>query len=224
VTTTLTHLFLAFYRILRLFCCFGAQREWRRRWESFPHRLLVALGKYHAILLMMRLYEAAASRFVDETLLDRLTMDTFEASRRFSAAENKSGRELASAVFSTCWRANLISYLADYSVHQVILLFGYYAYVRDQRRQRLLKHAVEDEDERALQAGTLLLSAIKNSTLLALSRSVGLLFSSLGGAVGSLFAPAWGSLAGAQLGDALALAASDEFIGPVAGAHSSPLL
>jgi hypothetical protein len=205
---------------------FGVQREWRRRWETFPHRLLVALGKYHAILLMMRLYEAAASRFVDETLLDRLTMDTFEAARRLSAAEQKSGRELASAVFSTCWRANLISYLADYSVHQIILLFGYYAYVRDQRRQRLLlkkNDLVEDEDERALQAGTLLLSAIKNSTLLALSRSVGLLFSSLGGAFGSLFAPAWGSLAGAQLGDALALAASDEFIGPVAGA-SSPLL
>jgi hypothetical protein len=101
-------------------------------------------------------------------------------------------------------------------------------YVRDQRRQRLLhKHKVphdeedaDGEDERALRAGTLLLSFVKNSTLLALSRAVGLLFSSLGGAFGSLFAPAWGSLAGAQLGDALALAASDEFIGPAA----APLL
>lgn len=195
----------------------------------FPHRLMVALGKYHAIILVMRLYEDAASRLVDEAALDRLTMDTFEAARRMSAAEHRSGTELASAVFSTCWRASLISYMADYSVHQVILLFGYYVYVRDQRRQRLLqKHKLphdeeedaEDEDERALRAGTLLLSFVKNSTLLALSRAVGLLFSSLGGAFGSLFAPAWGSLAGAQLGDALALAASDEFIGPAA----APLL
>jgi hypothetical protein len=204
---------------------FCVQREWRRRWEAFPHRLAVALGKYHAILLVMRLYEEVASRLVDEAALDRLTMDTFDAAKRLSAVEQKSGRELASAVFSTCWRANVISYMADYSVHQVILLFGYYAYVRDQRRQRQRKQpllgpkdAADDEDERALQAGTLLLSAVKNSTLLALSRAVGLLFLSLGGAVGSLFAPAWGSLAGAQLGDALALAASDEFIGPVSGA------
>jgi hypothetical protein len=197
------------------------QREWKRRWELFPHRLAVALGKYHAILLVMRLYENMASRVVDIVTLDRLTTDTFEAARRFSTQEHKSGRELASAVYSTGWRASLIAYCADYTVHQAILLFGYYAYVRDQKRLRRLKHDLgdvdeeeSDEDERALRAGTLILSGVKNSTLLALSRAVGLLLSSIGGAVGSLVAPAWGSLAGSQLGDALAMAVSDEFIGP----------
>jgi hypothetical protein len=196
----------------------------------------VALGKYHAILLVMRLYEHVASRVVGIETLDALTTDTFDAARRLSVQEGKSGRELAGSVFSMGWRANLIAYVADYSVHQLILLAGYYAYVRDQRRWRSLKggggagggggaappHSGDDDEDddedgsdRALQrAGTLVLSLVKNSTLLALSRAVGLLFSSLGGAVGSLVAPAWGSLAGSQLGDALALAASDEIIGP----------
>lgn len=198
----------------------------------------MALGKYHAILLVMRLYEYLASRLARLETLDALTTDPFEASRRLARNEGYMGRELASRVYSMSWRANLVAYLADYSVHQVLLLAGYYVYVRDQRRWRNLKRSgaasatVEDDDEddhdgsdRALQrAGTLILSVVKNSTLLALSRAFGLVLSSLGGAIGSLVAPAWGSLAGSQLGDALALAAADEFIGPSGGGHPPPLL
>lgn len=144
--------------------------------------MIRAFGKYHSIILVMRFYEHLASKWVDTVTLDKLTTDTFEAARRSAHQDHKSGSELASTVFSTCWRANLISYLADFSVHEVILLYGYYVYVQEQRRVRRLKpQDDEDEDERALQAGTLLFSVVKNSTLLAMSRAVGLLFSSLGG-------------------------------------------
>lgn len=121
-------------------------------------------------------------------------------------------------VFHTCWRANLLTYLADFSVHEVILLFGYYAYVRDQRRLRRKQQQVspddEEEDDRVVSPAIFIYTVVKSSTLLAISRAMGLVLSSLGGALGSFVAPAWGSLAGANLGDGLAMALSEEITGP----------
>lgn len=186
------------------------QREWTKRWNDFPRRAGVALAKYHAIILVMRFYEHVASKIVDKYTLDKLTIDTFESSKR-SAKGGKQGRYLAGEVFHTCMWANLISYMADYSVHEFILVFGYYVYVKERRRQRRKLPELADAD---IHGGSLALSLMKSSTLLALSRAVALLFSSIGGALGSLITPAWGSLAGSNLGDALAMALAEEVISP----------
>lgn len=158
----------------------------------------------------MRFYEYLADKMVDKWTLDKLTMDTFDAAKR-SAKEGKEGRELARDVFHTSWKANFISYLADYSVHQVILAYGYYVYVKQQRKRR--HKEVEPASEPDLHGGALALSFTKNSTLLALSRVIGLLFSSIGGGLGAmLISPGWGSLVGANLGDGLAMAVADDFV------------
>lgn len=161
----------------------------------------------------MRFYEYVASKMVDKVTLDKLTMDTFESAKR-SARAGKEGRELCSDVFHTCLRANLISYLADYTVHQVILLFGYYAYVRQQQRKRQSLGKDDEDSADGIHGGSLALSFVKNSTLLAISRAIGWLFSSIGAGVGATLTPGWGCLAGANLGDGFAMTVSDEIIRP----------
>ena len=192
------------------------QKEWKKRWEQYPRNLAVALAKYHAIVLVMRFYEYIAEKFVDEVTLDKLTMDTFESAKR-SSRQGKSPVDLGREMMITCWRANLISYLADYSVHQAILVFGYYVYIRESRRARKNKRlneareAYEDKDMR--ESGPLVLSFVRKSTLLALSRGVGLAFASMGGAIGSVINPGWGTLAGVNLGDGVAISLTDEMMG-----------
>jgi len=178
--------------------------------EDFPKRLGVAFAKYHSIILVMRFYEHIASQIVDKFTLDKLTIDTFESAKR-SHRSGKSGRELASDVYSTCMKANLISYLADYTVHQIILTFGYVMYIRERRKRRQKSLSTNGEgDAGDLHGGSLALSLTKNSTLLFISRGVGLVLSSIGGGIGAMVTPGWGSLAGANLGDGLAMALSDE--------------
>jgi hypothetical protein len=178
--------------------------------EALPHKIMVAFAKYHCIVLVMRFYEFLASKRVTEETLDKLTLDTFAASRR--TAKVKSGSELAGEMLHCCWKANMISFLADYSVHQVILAFGYYTYIKEQRRRLKSKG-----DGQSIQAGPLALSFLKRSTLLAFSRTVGLGFASLGGALGSVVWPGWGTLAGTNLGDSLALNMTDDGFGEILG-------
>ena len=177
------------------------QREWNRRMETLPHRIMVAYLKYHSITLVMRLYEHIASKIYTEEKVDKLTMDTFEAAKRGSARTGKS-KELGSEMLRVCWNANIISFLADYSVHQVILAYAYYAYIREQRRK--IKNGGGDNDsESTIHGGSVALSFVRKSTLLALSRGVCLGFASLGGALGSTVWPGWGTLAGSNIGDTI---------------------
>jgi hypothetical protein len=81
---------------------------------EFPSKLGTAMAKYHASIMLMRFYEYVAERFfVNEETLDKLTMDTFKCAKR-KASEGKEGTELARDMFGVCWRANLISFMADY--------------------------------------------------------------------------------------------------------------
>lgn len=179
--------------------------------EGLPHRIAVAFAKYHSIVLVMRLYEHIASRFVDEEALDKLTIDTFECAKR--NAELKEGGELAIQMLSTCWKANMISFLADYSVHQIILAYGYYVYIQQQRRKLSQKKSAGSKGIE-LHSGSLALSFFKKSTSLAVSRGLGLGFSSLGGAIGSVMWPGWGTLAGTNLGDSIALQLTEDVDSP----------
>ena len=178
--------------------------------EGLPRRIAVAFAKYHSIALLMRLYEHIASRFVDEETLDKLTIDLFDCAKR--TAESKVGRDLAYEMVWTCGRANMIAFLADYSVHQVILAYGYYVYIQQQRRKILYKSGSNKGSE--LHKGALALSFMKKSTYLALSRGLALGCSSLGGAIGSVMWPGWGTLAGANLGDSIALQMTENVESP----------
>lgn len=186
-----------------------SQREWSKRWEGFNNRVLVALTKYHSIILLMRFYERIASLYVDENTLDDLTLDTFDSAKRHTK-EGKTGEDLARSMFDECWRANLIGFMADYSIHQVILVFGYYVYVRG--RQQQLKEKGELAESKDIHGGSLAISLIKKSTLLVISRGIALGFASFGGAIGSLALPGWGTLAGTNLGDSFASSLLDDMI------------
>ena len=154
----------------------------------------------------MRVYEHVAAKYVTEETLDTLTIDTFECAKR--TAKTEEGGKLFNSMLTTCWRANAISFLADYSVHQLILAYGYYIYIMEKRRR--IKQGNTDD----LKIGSLTLSFIYKSSLLAFSRGVSLSFSSLGGAIGTSLWPGWGTLAGTNLGDSFSLSLIDDVRSP----------
>lgn len=177
---------------------------------------MVALSKYHAVILTMRLYEWIASKVVNEEMMDKLTIDTFLYAKRKSEVEAKKGTELAREMYSVSWRANLISFLADYSVHQVIMLYAYYCYAQKRR-----KRITEDQEDSVtsvesfnddMPQGHLILSAVRKSTLLGLSRGIALGLSSVGAGLGSMVTPAWGTLIGTNLGDGLAASLTEDLV------------
>ena len=182
----------------------------------------MSLAKYHAIVLVMRGFEYVAEKIVNVVVLDKLTMDTFECARRKTIDEGKQGYELVKDMGTTCFYANLIAFLADYTVHQAIMLYGYYVYIQEQRRRRKQKRLADRSGSAAdgrelsgtgdeLHSGALALSLLKKSTLLFLSRGVGLVFCSAGGAVGSMWPwPGWGCVAGCNLGDTAAASLTEE--------------
>ena len=109
------------------------QQEWSRRWEDFPKKLAVSFGKFQALTLVMRVYEAMAAKMYDEVTLDKLTIDWCSATKR----RDTMGKRLSLRdSFVECWYSNFIYYLADYSVHQIILVFSYAVYIRSRQRQR----------------------------------------------------------------------------------------
>lgn len=252
--------------------------EWSKRWKTFPKKVQVALVKYHALVLFMRFYEYMIGKCVKDGLflLDRLTKDAFKAAivksrRRMEepfALETNSTKNYAMEMFETCVYSNAISFLADYSIQQGILIYGYYLYVKNvQRNNRLQRfqqeqslnldyelvpsvqddlvlppqeeggggvcteggvakddgdhHEIEKEQQDQpqsqsecnissyipkdighYQSGGLLLSFMYKSSQLLVSRAIGLLMAGIGGAVGSLMKPGWGTMVGVQLGDA----------------------
>lgn len=189
-------------------CVFiGQQREWNRRIDELPHRIMVAFLKYQCTVLVMRFYESIAARRVDEATLDKLTMDTFECAKR--TAKQEQGVALARDMTRTCWQANLISFLADYSVHQVILAYGYYRYIQE-RRRRIKNGSLSSDDDAVIHGGSILLSFFTKSSYLAVSKVFALACASLGGGIGSVLMPGWGTLAGTNFGDSIALGLTDD--------------
>lgn len=166
----------------------------------------------------MRFYEWIASKMVDQEMMDKLTIDTFLYAKRKSEVEGKTGTELAREMYSVSWRANLISFLADYSVHQVIMLYAYYCYAQ-KRRKKITEDqedsvmsvaSVESNDD--MPQGHLILFAVRKSTLLGLSRGIALGLSSIGAGIGSMVIPSWGTLIGTNLGDGLATSLTEDLV------------
>lgn len=182
------------------------QKEWDKRWEGFYRKLSIALLKYHAITLTMRAYEYMAEKCVDLFTMDKLTLDIVDYANRHSR-DGKDKQQLAQEMISVCWNANLIYYLADFSVHQAILVFGYYVYIRKELEKQRKK-----QESKSLHLGSLTLSLMKKTTLLALSRGVELGMGALGGAMGTLAKPGLGTLAGFNVGDSFAISLTDNLV------------
>jgi hypothetical protein len=131
-------------------------------------------------------------------------------------------------LITTCLWANVIGFAADCTIQQIIL--GYiYARYWIRKRKSAHEHNGTDQDdddyepndlvvdrdrtssENTLDSvhGGLMLSLCFKSCRLLVSRSIGLLCASVGGAMGSMIYPGYGILFGSQVGDAVAVTLFD---------------
>jgi len=171
--------------------------EWAARWKAFPTKVCHGLLKFHSITLCMRFYEYVASKVVSEVTLDKLATDTFRAAKR------EPNRSFSKHMETNLW-ANSISFLADCSIYQFLLMYGYYMYYEGKKKKRLqLLLQYSDNNQYEQDSGGIALSIILKSTKLSVSRSIALVAASAGGAAGTMILPGWGTLFGTQLGDSL---------------------
>jgi hypothetical protein len=191
------------------------QVEWDKRWKAFPKKLFVALAKYHSVTLTMRLFESICSLFCNVSTMDKLTMDFFAASRTLatnmmssqgvgsknqtmtSAVRTKPISVMTEMTATTFW-ANLLITLADYSVHQVLLCYGYYMYYERQRKktkqQQSAESNVDEEKDYKQLKRTLTDHLLQHSIQLFCARSCGLVCGSIGAGIGTIIKPGWGTL------------------------------
>lgn len=174
--------------------------------------------KYQTITLVMRMYEYIFSKRVDAITLDKLTKDPFQAAVRTSEVTGRDSKEIIRPMFDTCLWSNAIAFLADYSVHQVILAYTYYLYCRERRRRMIEEReeqnlVEENESEEKLEdasGGAIAMTFAMKSSRLMVSRGLGLLACAAGGAYGSYWWPGWGTTMGQSLGDGLMSTALEE--------------
>lgn len=152
------------------------------------------------------------------TVMDNLTRDPFQASLRTSqilhkqehtpgkvissnGTETSTSRELAERMFTTCIWANIIPFLAELTVQQGVLIYGYgIYYIAKQKRKKRKEmdgeqngegkenQCAEDggEDEDDISESAYALSLMFQSSRLTFARSMSWVVASAGGAVGSV--------------------------------------
>jgi len=118
--------------------------------KTLPHKIKTALVKYHALMLLMRFYEKVIGLMVEKALMEKLTKDAFKSavhkSRSIEAGERKPDG-YAREMFETCVYSNFVSFLADYSIQQSILAYGYYIYVKNSKKEKRFNALKKKEDE-----------------------------------------------------------------------------
>ena len=223
-----------------------------------------ALLRFHACTAMSRFYEFIMGRYVLKvdgivssgstsnggnnnsnsthlsqeqaiTIMDKLTRDTFQASKRTSqllhnqehspgkvissdGIETSTSRELARQMFSTCIWANIIPFLAELTVQQGVLIYGYGVHyvARQMRKKNRERNNQEcnkindddDDDDRKdddndVSESAYALSLMFRSSRLSIARYMSWISASAGGAIGSVIWPGWGTIFGIQVGDAV---------------------
>lgn len=161
----------------------------------------------------MRSYEKLASWRYDTVVLDKLTMDPFFVSKKLMNKENHSSDKnpvIAKQMFYTTFWANLIAFMADYSVHQVILCYGYYVYVRRKRQDAAANNNTTSGNDVVVLDAAVLTSLLRKSTQLFVSRTFGLVCSAAGGAIGTLWWPGWGAILLSNMGEGAAAVVMDD--------------
>lgn len=156
---------------------------------------------------------------MDAITLDKLTKDPFQAAIRTSNVTGRDSNEMIRPMFDTCLWSNAIAFLADYSVHQVILAYTYYVYVQERRRRMIAEREAEvilqeengfEEESEDTTTGAIAMTFTLKSSRLMVSRGLGLLACAAGGAYGSYWWPGWGTTLGQSLGDGLMSTAIEE--------------
>lgn len=159
----------------------------------------------------MRSYEFLASLTYDKVMLDKLTMDPFYASRRLASKETKSNSTVAREMFYTTFWGNLVAFLSDYTVHQIIVCYGYYRYY--QKRKLELDNSTSSntkDDSSEVPEGAILASFLRKSTQLFVARSFALICTSVGGSIGTVWWPGWGTLLMSNMGEGVAGVVMDD--------------
>jgi hypothetical protein len=183
----------------------------------------------------MRLYEYIASMYCTIERLDTLTLDTLDSAKRTAVCSKFNNKtvntEYCTELLPSIFNANIIVYLSDYSVHQLILLYGYYMYVQ-QRRMKYTFNTIgggsgssnsststmittkdsENNSSTAIEIGSLAVSYLKKSTLLFFQRGIWLVSASIFGTIGSAIYPGWGTMAGLSIGETIGCNISDLLI------------
>lgn len=179
-------------------------------------------------------------------VMDRLTRDPFQASLRTAqilrnrerspgvvvsceGTETSTRRELARRMFSTCLWANVIPFLAELTLQQLVLIYGYGAYYAAKKKRMSERGGSTDgergesdapvslrceqggdvggktqsEQDEAASKSAYALALMFRSSRLTIARSMSWIAASAGGAMGSVAYPGWGTVLGIQLGDAL---------------------
>jgi len=197
--------------------------QWALRWNNFHIKAVHAILRFQAVTLIMRLYEKICEKnlCLSDHTLDKLTKDPFKSAiRKRNRLENDNSSydkgEMMKQMFKTCLWANAISFLSDFTVQQTVVLYGFYKF---RKRKRRLKNLYElqnkDEgenncvvnyadDSNVNEIGGMMFSFFMKSASLSVSRTIGLLGASAGGAIGSAIYPGWGTLFGTQIGDSAA--------------------
>mmetsp|Transcript_50582 Transcript_50582/g.107752 ORF Transcript_50582/g.107752 Transcript_50582/m.107752 type:complete len:418 (-) Transcript_50582:159-1412(-) len=181
-------------------------------------------------------------------VMDKLTRDPFQASLRTSqllrkqehspgmvispdGTETSTSRELTRRMFTTCLWANIIPFLAELTVQQLVLIYGYGVYYAAKRRRRKEGDGVKDgegrevsyrceqegggdskmqaEEDDAASESAYALALMFRSSRLTIARSMSWVAASAGGAVGSIVYPGWGTVFGIQIGDTVVGALTD---------------
>lgn len=166
------------------------------------------------------------------TIMDKLTRDPFQASKRTAqllhnqehspgkvissnGTETSTSRELAKRMWGTCIWANIIPFLAELTVQQGVLFYGYGVYyMAKKRRQKAREQAQNDDGDAAADSDqcneegdaevdetAYALSLMFRSSRLTIAKSMSWIAASAGGAVGSVIYPGWGTVFGNQIGD-----------------------
>eukprot|EP00553_Chaetoceros_curvisetus_P002710 CAMPEP_0204623828 /NCGR_PEP_ID=MMETSP0717-20131115/9592_1 /ASSEMBLY_ACC=CAM_ASM_000666 /TAXON_ID=230516 /ORGANISM="Chaetoceros curvisetus" /LENGTH=365 /DNA_ID=CAMNT_0051639033 /DNA_START=6 /DNA_END=1103 /DNA_ORIENTATION=- len=253
------------------------EEEWDKKWQLFPEKLKKGLVKYHVLILVMRAYEGLFGLVLSRETMDKLTKDPFKYARQKSpvttstsstSGDKDTEKSYTSDMFQTCFYSNIVSFLADYTIQQTILCYGFYTFIKTNKREKRLqmlkdldlkqeqqkqedamglgeegqflhsslqddlvkahdsasdrsmdgdddgdnedeKKIISDNDGSSSNGGLLLSFTYKSSKLL-VARSIGLFVAGVGGAVGSILRPGWGTLFGIQIGDACVGALLDE--------------
>ena len=166
------------------------------------------------------------------TVMDKLTRDPYQASLRTSqllhkqehspgkvlsldGVETSTRRELLNRMFSTCLWANVIPFIAELTVQQGVLFYGYGVYYLEKKKRRKereerLRGTTEESgvdeksrEEECVTESAYALSMVLRTSHLAIARGISWVAASAGGALGSLFWPGWGAVFGIQFGDTI---------------------
>jgi hypothetical protein len=234
------------FGLLRFHACTALMRFYEFVLARYVLRVTGGKGdnSNNEVVVLIERNSSSLSQEQAITIMDKLTRDPYRASIRTSqilhqsehspgkvissstnGTETSTNRELAKRMFTTCIWANIIPFLAELTVQQSVLIYGYGVYyMAKHKRKKRREDAVEGEvvvvgegesavdecnDEDKHDETAYALSLFFKSCHLSVSKGASWIVASAGGAMGSVLLPGWGTVFGIQVGDTVAGAIFD---------------